>query len=80
LAEDVRVGGRAAVVDFGGGRMRTALKRADRAGARLVLLLGEEELARGGVTCRNLRTGEQRFIRRADLAAELDGQTSGSNE
>ncbi len=80
LANDLRGYGIAAVVDFGVGRMKAALKRADRAGARFALLLGEDELARDGVACRDLRAGEQWFVKRADLPAELGKRQSGSDE
>lgn len=76
LASELRRQGLGATVDFGGGRMKAALKRADRAGVRFVLLLGEDELAGGGVTCRDLRAGEQRFVSRDEIAAQLTKQGS----
>ncbi|MFQ5528144.1 MAG: histidine--tRNA ligase [Thermoanaerobaculia bacterium] len=77
VADQLREQGIAATVDFGGDRMKAALKRADRSGARWVVLIGEDELAEDGATCRDLRAGEQRFVRRSDLASEL---TSGGSE
>ncbi|MCP4201395.1 MAG: histidine--tRNA ligase [bacterium] len=79
LGEELRSNGVAAVVDFGGGRMKAALKRAHRSGARYVLLLGEDEVERGGVTCRDLSAGEQSFVPRSEIAALL-GNWQGGKE
>jgi histidyl-tRNA synthetase len=80
LAEEVRAAGVPAVVDFGSDRMKAALKRADRSGAQYVLLLGEDELEKGGVTCRDLTAGEQEFVPRAEIAAYLAGKSKGTNQ
>ncbi|MBI1799087.1 MAG: histidine--tRNA ligase [Candidatus Eisenbacteria bacterium] len=47
------------------------LKLADRAGATLVLLLGEEEWARGEVVIKSLRDGGQKVVPRAMLLEAL---------
>ena len=41
------------------------MKRADRAAARVTLIVGGDELARGEVTLRDMTTGEQRAVPRA---------------
>ena len=41
----------------GEGRMKAQMKKADRSGATLVLIVGEEELAAGQVSVRGLREG-----------------------
>ncbi len=47
-------------VDFGvGGNMKKRMKRADRVGAVAAIMLGDDELARDGVTVRDMETGEQ---------------------
>lgn len=71
LGEELRHAEIATVVDFGGGRVKAALKRADRSGASYVVLLGEDEVAKQGVTCRNLQVGEQEFVPRAEIAKYL---------
>jgi len=43
------------------------LKEADRRGARYALLLGPDELARGEVVLKDLRSGEQHSLERAQL-------------
>jgi histidyl-tRNA synthetase len=68
LAEEVRTGGRECLLESGRG-LKAALKRADRLGARRVLLLGDDELAGGEVTVKDLAAGTQRRVRRDALAA-----------
>ncbi len=71
LGEELRARGVAAVVDFGNDRMKAALKRAHRSGARYVLLLGEDELAKNAVTCRDLNAGEQSLVPRSEIVGLL---------
>jgi len=46
-------------------------KEADRKGVRYVLVLGPDDLARGEVVVKDLSSGEQRSVARADLVATL---------
>ncbi|HEX4051474.1 MAG TPA: histidine--tRNA ligase [Steroidobacteraceae bacterium] len=57
LAEQLRdaLPGRAVLTNLGGGNFKTQFRRADRSGARLALILGEEELARGVAGVKPLR-------------------------
>ena len=60
LAELRRRGGAVAVTsDFAAGKLQTQFKRADRAGARIALIAGDDELARGVVGVRDLVTRSQ---------------------
>jgi histidyl-tRNA synthetase len=45
--------------DYGGGKIQAQFKRADRAGARVALIAGDDELARGVVGVRDLETRAQ---------------------
>ena len=58
--------------ELSGRSLKAALKRADRAGARFVVLLGEEELAEQRATLRDLKSGDQQSIERSRLAAEVE--------
>ncbi|MFP4310679.1 MAG: histidine--tRNA ligase [Nitriliruptoraceae bacterium] len=53
----------------GGGRLKLAkqLRYADRRGVRVAVLRGAEERAAATVTCKDLRSGEQRTVPLADL-------------
>jgi histidyl-tRNA synthetase len=56
----------------GGGSFKSQLKRADRSGARLALILGDDELARGVATVKPLReTTEQHQVPLDELPAAL---------
>ncbi|MFQ5350966.1 MAG: His/Gly/Thr/Pro-type tRNA ligase C-terminal domain-containing protein [Thermoanaerobaculia bacterium] len=71
LAELLRGAGVAATADLSGRSVRAGLKRADRSGARFVVLLGEEELTAGRVTLRDLAAGDQMTVGRDELAARI---------
>jgi histidyl-tRNA synthetase len=61
--------GRSIVYHCGSAGLKNQLKRADRSGARLAVIIGEDELAAGEVTFKPLRDGlEQRRIVRAELS------------
>ena len=45
-------------VNMGGGNFKAQFRRADKSGARLALVLGEDELARGAIQLKPLRAGE----------------------
>ena len=56
----------------GGGSFKSQLKRADRSGARLAVILGDDEVARGVATVKPLReNGEQRQVPLEGLAATI---------
>jgi histidyl-tRNA synthetase len=54
--------------NLGGGSFKSQFKRADRSGARLALVLGEDELAEGAATVKHLRDEASRQER-----VSLDG-------
>ncbi len=62
----------------GGGSFKSQMKKADRSGARVALIWGEDEAASGSVTVRPLREsaggarGEQRTVPVSELQAALD--------
>ena len=70
LAEDLR--DRGLVVDLGySGNIQRRMRRADRIGARAAVLLGDDELARGAATVRDLDSGEQSEVPLDALADRL---------
>jgi histidyl-tRNA synthetase len=71
LAELLRGAGVAATADLEGRSVRAGLKRADRAGTRFVVLLGDDELAAGRATLRDLVAGDQTTLGRDELAARI---------
>jgi len=62
LAERLRRAGHSIELVLGHAKLRRVLQDADRAGAERVYLIGPDEAARGEVTVRELRTGEERTL------------------
>ncbi|AUR31126.1 histidine--tRNA ligase [Morganella morganii] len=63
---DVRI-----MTNYGGGNFKRQLSRADKNGARIALILGEDEIANGTVTVKELATGEQQTLAQSGLSARL---------
>ncbi len=59
------------MTNFGGGNFKKQFARADKWGARVALMLGEDEVAKGQVTIKDLRNGEQQTLAQRDAAATL---------
>jgi histidyl-tRNA synthetase len=76
LAERLRDAfpGRGIVVHCGSAKFKTQFRRADESGARVALVIGEDELARGVVALKPLRGAEstQTEFPIADIAARVD--------
>jgi histidyl-tRNA synthetase len=75
LAEQLRsaLPGRGVLVNLGGGNFKTQFRRADRSGARLALILGDEELDRGVAAVKPLRgEGGQSDCPLAQLPAHIE--------
>jgi histidyl-tRNA synthetase len=51
--------------------MGAQMKLADKSGARIVVLLGEEEWQRGEVVVKDLASGDQQTVARARLSELL---------
>ena len=51
-------------------RLKKSLETASKLGARFALIVGENEAASGSFALKNLETGEQISVPRADLLAE----------
>jgi histidyl-tRNA synthetase len=71
LAGVLRDRGISADLDYGGRGMRAQFKQADRSGASYAIVLGEDELARGVSTLRDMASGEERTVPVADGAKDL---------
>ena len=59
LADELRAAGLCGECDHAAGSMKSRMRAANRSGARLCLILGADELARGQVTIKDLDGGEQ---------------------
>ena len=76
LAEQLRdaLPGRGIVVHCGSAKFKTQFRRADESGARLALIMGDDELARGVVALKPLRGAETTQTEHplAELTARVD--------
>lgn len=72
VAHRLRTSGVSVIV--GGGRsLKSQLRHADALGARYVVVIGDRELARGEVTLRDMRDGQQRAVAEDQLPSALAG-------
>jgi histidyl-tRNA synthetase len=71
LASELRGAGIATEVVLEGGKLGKQFKYADRAGIRFVVVLGEDELAKGVVTVKDMRRQDQFEVSRAELIKTL---------
>ncbi|RAO77862.1 histidine--tRNA ligase [Dyella jiangningensis] len=71
LANELRSAGIATEVVLEGGKLGKQFKYADRAGIRFVVVLGEDEIAKGVVTVKDLRREDQFEVSRAELIKSL---------
>ena len=62
-----------AVTGGAGRSLKAQLRHADGLGARYAAILGDQELARGEVTLKDLRTGDQRSVAGDEVAAAVAG-------
>ncbi len=70
LARELRRAGLAVEVGFEA-RLKRSLEIADRLGVRRVLIVGEDEIAAGSYTLRDMQTGEQAKLTREALRRQL---------
>ena len=71
LAGALREEGISSDLDYGGRGMRAQFKQADRMGAYYAAILGEDELARGVCTVRDMASGDERVVPVVDGAKDL---------
>lgn len=71
LLKDLRRAGLRAEADLRGGSMRSQFRRADKSGATVAVVLGEDEVAKGTAQVKELASGEQREVARDEVAGEV---------
>lgn len=73
VARDLRQAGISALMDYEGRSMKSQMKLADREGAVLAILIGDDEMANSTATVRVLANSEQRTVPLAGLADAIKG-------
>jgi histidyl-tRNA synthetase len=69
MARDLRAAG--VSVELQEGKLKRAMELANKLGARYTLIIGENEMADGRYTLKNMASGEQELLARDDVAARL---------
>jgi len=59
------------MTNYGGGNFKKQFARADKWGARIALVLGEDEVAAQQVVVKDLQSGEQETLAQSELAGRL---------
>jgi histidyl-tRNA synthetase len=73
ITDELRSAGRSADRAYDRRSMKAQMKAADRSGAAVAVIIGDDELASGKVLLRPLRSGaDQRLVDRTDLLPELE--------
>ena len=67
LTHDLRAAGIGALLSFGSRSLKSQLKSAGKAGLQVALILGDEELTAGTVIARDMVSGEQQSVNRAEV-------------
>jgi histidyl-tRNA synthetase len=71
LLRDLRRAGVEAHMEYEGRSIKSQMKRADRLKAILTLIIGDDELAAGAVTAKDMRTSEQVRVPRDGVVAHV---------
>lgn len=71
LVASLRAEGLSALRDIDGKNLKGQFKQADRSGAPYAVVIGDDELAQGSLTLKDLRSGEQSPVQRDRIADRL---------
>jgi len=81
VAETLRDHGATIVVHAGGGSFKSQMKKADASGARLAIIVGDDEAAAGTVAIKHLREGgDQTAVPIADVVARFAALNTSRDE
>lgn len=72
VCRDLRMHGVRTEADYQGRSLKSQFKQADKLGARLIVVIGEDELAAGAVKLRDMDTHEEELVPRAEVAARVE--------
>ncbi len=80
LLRELRQAGHEAHMEYEGRSIKSQMKRADRLGAAFTLIIGDNELARGEVTVKDMAHSEQQSVPRAGVVSHLNALRTGVTE
>ena len=73
----MRAAGLSAQMDFAGRSMKAQMKQANKANARFVVILGEDEVREQAATLRNMQTSEQEKVTMQEIINKLCAEVKG---
>lgn len=73
----MRAAGLSAQMDFAGRSMKAQMKQANKANARFVVILGEDEVREQAATLRNMQTSEQEKVTMKEIINKLCAEVKG---
>jgi len=73
VVQKLRERGIEAEMDYEGRSLKGQMRRADKSGARYVLILGENELSLGQIQLRDMREKTQRLLSLEDIVVQIEG-------
>ncbi|MBI5429880.1 MAG: histidine--tRNA ligase [Nitrosomonadales bacterium] len=73
MAEQLRDGGLRVLLHCGGGSFKSQMKKADGSGARVSVVIGDDEAQAGEVAVKPMQGGEQMRVRAQDAVATING-------
>ena len=71
LAAELRAAGLSTLTAYAPAKLGAQFKEADRKGAAVALVIGPDDLAVGVAQLKDLRSGEQRAVARAEIASAV---------
>lgn len=74
ICRELRAAGVRCEADYQGRSLKSQFKQADKLGAKLIVVVGGEELAAGKVKLRDMATHEEELVERADAVAAVDAK------
>jgi len=74
IVNALRVSGVKCDMDYEGKSLKAQMRSADKLGARFVIIIGEDELARDEVTLRDMESKEQVSVKLPDLVKRITGK------
>ncbi len=73
IASALRKGGFSTELSYKGGSLKSQLRRADRLKAKVAIIIGEDELAKGVAVCKRLSDGMQIEVALDEIPKSLEG-------
>jgi len=80
LTAQLRRAGVAALMGMGGRSLKAQLRQANALGVSQAIIIGEEEVARGELTLRDMVAGQQQRVPRSEILSVLKGRHLGTDD